>query len=90
MQQHFFLLNVFLMVVVVFGVGVTGNPLFALLLLMLRDMPHYPPQYVLAAQQKANETAGAGGPYQTNAIGFTGQVGGGDDDDYQDRQRQRR
>lgn len=43
-MYQFFLLNVMIVLLVVYGLAITGNPLFVLLLLLLRDMPFGEPE----------------------------------------------
>lgn len=86
-MNQYFGLNILVVGLIALGIVVTGNPLFVLLLLMLRDMPHYPPQRLVDHELAMTKLNASNGPYQTNAVGFTGFVGGNDDEGYEDRKR---
>lgn len=65
----FFFLNVLIVGVIMIGIAWTSNPLFIMGLMLLRDMPVFPPQYMVDGQSDNSDRDNPAQP-----MGFTAQI----------------
>lgn len=65
----YFFLNLAIIALVCFGVAWTTNPLFILGLALLRDMPVFPPKYMVDAEQNEESE-----PDESKPMGFTADI----------------